>query len=900
MGIKIKQHDITDCGAACIASVSAHYKLKLPIAKIRQYASTDKKGTNILGMVRAAEKLGFSAKGVKGNLDSLTKIPLPTIAHVIVKKVMQHFVVIYKVADTAIIIMDPSDGKMHKYTIEEWREMWTGVLVLMAPNQEFSTGNEKVSILSRFLYLLKPHKSILIQALFGAIIYTILGLSVSIYIQKITDHVLIDGNYNLLNLLSVAMILLLTMQIFISVFKSIFVLKTGQKIDAQLILGYYSHLLTLPQRFFDTMRTGEIISRLNDAVKIRVFINDVIIILFVNIFIVLFSFILMFTYYWKLALVILSIIPFHIIVYLITNNLNKRTERRLMENAADLESQLVESLNNIKTIKQFAIEGYTNVKTENSFVRLLHTTYTSGLNSLFSTNSTEFINRLFVIILLWIGSSYVIDRHITPGELLSFYTIIGYFTSPISGLVNMNKIIQNALIAADRLFEIMDLDKVSNEDKIDLTNEQVGDIVFSDVDFSYGTRTQVFNKLSLKIEKGKFTSVIGESGSGKTTLMAILQRLYPISSGHISIGNYDIDHLSVSSLRDIVSVVPQDIHLFTGNIIENIALGEFNPEMNKIINISNALGITEFIKELPNGFDTHLGEHGANLSGGQRQRIAIARALYKNPEIIIFDEATSALDSISEYYVQKTIEDLKSLGKTIIVISHRLNTNMNADSILVLENGKLIEQGNHTELLTRQGKYFQLWNQKMKGTETSDLDIKRSPLNFPAKENIISISHRQQYNSIVNSNYSLKSVFFVALVGILGIGFYFFKFPFSFTNSIMENKEFKENTELSTSPTKNDFIGKLDSIKRNKILSERSKYQLYQIQVGRFKNEINVSRLVNRLEKSGFKVLTLIDNDKLTKVVVQCSEEDLPNTLDIIRSKFALDAFVLTQEEDFQ
>lgn len=188
----------------------------------------------------------------------------------------------------------------------------------------------------------------------------------------------------------------------------------------------------------------------------------------------------------------------------------------------------------------------------------------------------------------------------------------------------------------------------------------------------------------------------------------------------------------------------------------------------------------------------------------------------------------------------------------------------------------------------------------MKGTETSDLDIKRSPLNFPAKENIISISHRQQYNSIVNSNYSLKSVFFVALVGILGIGFYFFKFPFSFTNSIMENKEFKENTELSTSPTKNDFIGKLDSIKRNKILSERSKYQLYQIQVGRFKNEINVSRLVNRLEKSGFKVLTLIDNDKLTKVVVQCSEEDLPNTLDIIRSKFALDAFVLTQEEDFQ
>jgi ATP-binding cassette subfamily B protein len=206
MGIKIKQHDITDCGAACLASVSAHYKLKFPIAKIRQFASTDKKGTNVLGMINAAEKLGFSAKGVRGGLDSLTKIPLPAIAHVIIKKVLHHFVVIYKATDSAITVMDPADGKMHNYTIAEWKEMWTGVLILLAPNEDFKAGNEKVSIISRFMFLLKPHRSILSQALFGAVIYTVLGLSTSIYIQKITDNVLVEGNLNLLNLLSVGMI----------------------------------------------------------------------------------------------------------------------------------------------------------------------------------------------------------------------------------------------------------------------------------------------------------------------------------------------------------------------------------------------------------------------------------------------------------------------------------------------------------------------------------------------------------------------------------------------------------------------------------------------------------------------------------------------------------------------
>ena len=237
-GINIKQRDLTDCGAACLASVAAFHKLQMPVSRIRQLASTDKKGTNILGMVQAAESMGFDAKGVRGPFESLSKIPKPSIAHVVLKEILHHYVVIYKTTPKYIEVMDPGIGKMHRYTHEEFRKIWTGVLVLLWPNEFFEAADKRVSPYSRFWILLRPHQSIMMQALFGALVYTVLGLSTSIYVQKIVDYVIVDGNKNLLNLMSVIMIALLAMQVFIGATKSVLTLQTGQSIDAQLILGY--------------------------------------------------------------------------------------------------------------------------------------------------------------------------------------------------------------------------------------------------------------------------------------------------------------------------------------------------------------------------------------------------------------------------------------------------------------------------------------------------------------------------------------------------------------------------------------------------------------------------------------------------------------------------------------
>jgi ATP-binding cassette, subfamily C, bacteriocin exporter len=710
--IKIKQHDIQDCGAACLASIGNHFDVNLPIARIRQFANTDKRGTNVLGIIEAAEKMGFTAKGVKGGIDALDKIPIPAIAHVIVKEQLHHYLVIYSVSKGKIEVMDPAFGKMETYTIEDFQKIWTGVLVLFAKNDDFRTFNDKTSPINRFWNLVQPHKNILIQALFGAIVFTILGLAMSIYIQKITDYVLVDGNRKLLNLLSISMLAIVLLQAYIGSKKSIFVMKTGQLIDAKLILGYYKHLLNLPQRFFDTMQIGEITSRINDAVKIRSFINEVAIDMIVNVFIVIFSFSLMFTYYWKLALVILLVIPFYGLIYFILNKFNKKVERKIMENAAELQTQLVESITHIRTVKEFGIEEFSNIKTENRFVKLLFTTYKSGLNSVFSATSTQFLASTFTVILMWIGSGYVIDRAITPGELFSFYALIGYFTSPVASLITMNKTAQNALIAADRLFEIMDLEREVTENKIELQRENIGDIKFENVSFRYGSRTEVFKNFNATFKKNQTTAIVGESGSGKTTLISLLQNLYPIKEGKIYIGDYDANFVHYKSLRNAIGVIPQQLNLFSGNIIENIALGEIFPNVQRILDLSKQLGINEFVEKLPNGYETQIGENGTMLSGGQKQRIAIARALYKNPEILLMDEATSSLDTNSEKIVKGVIDNFKLQGKTIIVIAHRLSTIANADIILVMENGAIVEQGNHQNLLNLKAKYFELWQKQ--------------------------------------------------------------------------------------------------------------------------------------------------------------------------------------------
>jgi len=711
MGINIKQHDTKDCGAAALASVCMFYKLHIPIARVRQYANTDKVGTSMLGLVEAARILGFNARGVKAAMQNLDEVHLPAIAHVLAQQKFPHFVVIYKITPKYVQVMDPELGEQKKVPRAEFERDWTGLLLLLTPDENFKTGRIGASKMERLLSLLKPTKAGIIQIVLGALVYTILGMASSIYVQKITDFVIPNYNGNLMNLLSVAMIIILVVQVAVGILRSIITLNIGQVIDTRLILGYYKHLTQLQQSFFDNMRVGEILSRINDAVKIRSFINDVAVSFFVNICIVVFSFLLMYTYNWKMALIITLCIPFYGILYIISNRLNKKTIRTVMEKSAELESQLVESINSMETIKQFALEDYSNLKTEDRFIDLLKGVYKVSINNIGIGFASDAFAKVFTIVLFWVGTFYIFNNELTPGELFSFYSLIGYFTGPVQFLISSNRAVQEAVIASDRLFEIMDLEYEDPDKghKVNITPALVGDIRFEKLEFKYGSRPKVFESVSFVIPHRQVTAIVGASGSGKSTLMGLLQKIYPVTGGKIFIGDCDLHYVSNPSLRSIISVVPQSINLFAGSIWENITIGDVRPNMEKVMKICKQLKITDFTEKFPNGLSTYIGENGATLSEGQKQKIGIARALYREFEILIMDEATSSLDGFSDTCVQEVIQELKDQDKTIIIITHKLSSITDVDNIIVLKDGKIVEEGTHDTLLESEGYYNNLW-----------------------------------------------------------------------------------------------------------------------------------------------------------------------------------------------
>jgi ATP-binding cassette subfamily B protein len=609
--------------------------------------------------------------------------------------------------------MDPALGSRRRIERARFESEWSGAMVLLTPAADFASGDHRTSVMRRFLRLIAPHRTVLGIALLGSAVHTALGLTMTVYVQKLVDHVLVDGNRNLLNLMSVIMVTLLAVQAVIGGMKGLLVLHTGQRIDARLILGYYTHLLGLPQRFFDTMRIGEITSRIGDAVKIRVLINDAALELTMSALIIALSLGLLFLYSAVLGAVVAATIPLYLAIWTVTNARNRLTARDLMERGAELHSQLVESVSAVGTIKRFGLEQEMERRTEVRFVRLLRAVFRATRAAHFSSTVTGLVSRLSVVALLWTGSVAVIDRQLTPGELMSCYALLGYLTGPILTLIAANRTIQDALIAADRLFEIMDLESEDRETRANIVLARNGDIELEHVSFRYGARLLALEDVSVRFARGAITALVGESGSGKSTIAALIQRVYLPDEGRVRIAAVDLRHVSNETLRSLVCAVPQRIELFAGSVLQNITLGDPDPDLSRALEAARAAGIAEVIERLPAAFDTELGENGGMLSAGERQRLAIARALYRDPEILILDEATSSLDCGAVNTVRRLARERRARGRTVIVIAHQLDMVVDADHIVVLRNGRVVEQGTHADLVSRRGAYRSIWESRV-------------------------------------------------------------------------------------------------------------------------------------------------------------------------------------------
>lgn len=706
----VRQHDEKDCGAACLATIAKTHGLNLSVTSIREMAGTDLQGTSAYGVIKAAERLGFSAKGVRGDTEAfLSEFPLPAIAHVVINGNLLHYVVIHAITNDEVIIADPGYG-VRKMEPQDFFQLWTGVLILMTPKSTFERGNHKKGLFERFFFLVKPQSKLLIHIFFASILYTVLGVLGAFYFKFLMDDIVPYGLTTSLHIISIGIISLGIFKLLLNIFRSYLLAHLSIRIDIPLILGYYDHVLQLPMNFFSTRKTGEILSRFSDAAHIRDAISGVTLTVMIDTLMALVGGIMLYMCNPVLFAIALSMVISYGITVFIFNKPYRNLNQKLMEEGAQLNSYLYESVNGIDTLKAFRAEKQASERTEKLYVKQIKESLKLMKVNFLRTSITGTIGLLGGTLILWIGAYKVIQGELTLGQLMVFNSLLAYFVDPVSNLINLQPQMQTAIVAADRLGEILELELEQSE----LETKKMkpvhlkGDLRIDHLDFRYGTRTLTLIDINLHIKSGEKVAFVGESGSGKTTLTKLLLQYYQQEKGDIYISDNNIKDIQLNTLRDRIAYVHQETFLFSGSIMENLVLG--NPEltMDEVVDACKLAQAHAFICDLPLRYESRLEENGSNLSGGQRQRLAIARALLKNPDILILDEATSNLDTITEKALQQTID---SIGEniTVILIAHRLSTIKSCNRIFVFEKGHIVESGSHSQLLNTRGKYYSMW-----------------------------------------------------------------------------------------------------------------------------------------------------------------------------------------------
>jgi len=702
----IQQAEEMDCGAACLAMICKHYGVGMTLGKLRELANVTTQGATLDSLARTGESVGFTTRGVQCTFDTLRGFELPFIVH----WEGYHYVVVYGVSSTQVWIADPAVG-FRKLSIAEFERGWNGTCLTFAPRQDVAQVAASHSPWVRFARYLLPYRKILLHLFMATFVIQMLGIVPPMIIQNILDGVIVHQNVNLLHLLIAGLIVSNLFTQLTATIRAALANFMVRKLDFTMMSQFLRHTLSLPYSFFAKRKTGDIFARFQENQTIRAFLTESTITTVLNLLMIFIYFTVLFLYNVRLTLLLIAfVIPILALTVLVTPRV-KRFAREVFAVTTDAKSYLMEALGGAETIKGMGIERPVRLKWETKYAKALEVQYRAQSFNIAVGFAGQLLNAATTIAILWVGADLVLTRELTIGQLIAFNALMGSVLAPLMGLVGLWSLLNDASVAMERLGDVLDLEPEQRPE--DLASrvaipELQGDIRFDGVYFRYGGNETpyVLENISVDIKPGELVAIVGRSGSGKTTLAKLLVGFYPPTDGRLTVDGYDMGVVDKEYYRAQVGYVMQTNLLFSGTIAENIAGGE-EPDRRRIEEVAKRADAHGFISKMPLGYQQVVGERGMGLSGGQIQRLCIARALYRNPRLLVLDEATSALDSQSESNIIANLNDILK-GRTAVVIAHRLSTIMRADKILVLYEGKIVEQGRHDELVARRGMYYEL------------------------------------------------------------------------------------------------------------------------------------------------------------------------------------------------